>query len=103
MRPLSSGRENVQVPEHDTIKYTRVFFASAFKVTRLIVALLGILDNLSFESWYLGRGISPTAPAHLRPGRLRLADDGIASASTLDCMDVDYVRTPIIKDTFSST
>ncbi|GBP76236.1 hypothetical protein EVAR_61906_1 [Eumeta japonica] len=27
----------------------------------------------------------------------------IASISTLDCLDIDYVRTRIIKDTFSSS
>ncbi|GBP60926.1 hypothetical protein EVAR_51489_1 [Eumeta japonica] len=30
-------------------------------------------------------------------------DDVIASTSTLDCRDIDYVRTPIIKDTFRNS
>ncbi|GBP37764.1 hypothetical protein EVAR_29966_1 [Eumeta japonica] len=30
-------------------------------------------------------------------------DNVIASISTMDCIDIDYVRTPIIKDTFSSS
>ncbi|GBP04341.1 hypothetical protein EVAR_6541_1 [Eumeta japonica] len=32
-----------------------------------------------------------------------LVHDVIASISTLDCIDIDYLRTPITKDTFSSS